>query len=119
MKYRLDYPMIAKRVKEARDAAHLTQAELAEQIDISTNSVAQLETNRMKTSLWTLVNIANAFHLDINYFLCEDSNQADEIDKLDLALNSRLQSLSNRDKAFLIHVIDGLKLYQGEEPPQV
>lgn len=119
MKYRLDYPAIAKRVKETREAAHLTQAQLAEKIDISANSVAQLETNRMKVSLWTLVNIANAFHLDINYFLCDDSSQADEIDELNLALNSRLQNLSARDKAFLIHVIDGLKLYQDEEPPQV
>lgn len=111
MKYILNYPLIAKRVKELRESAKLTQAELAEKIDISTNSVAQLETNRMKTSLWTLVNIANAFHLNIDYFLCEDSKQDDKINKLDLALNSRLYNLSDKDKAFLIHVLDGLKLY--------
>lgn len=111
MEYKLNYPLIAKRVKELRESAKLTQAELAEKIDISTNSVAQLETNRMKTSLWTLVNIANAFHLNIDYFLCEDSKQDDKINKLDLALNSRLYNLSDKDKAFLIHVIDGLKLY--------
>ena len=116
MEYKLNYPLIARRVREARDAAHLTQAELAEKIDISTNSVAQLETNRMKASLRTLLNIANAFHLDINYFLCKDSEQAEEIDELDLALNSRLHGLSAEDKTFLIHVMDGLRLYHGEEP---
>lgn len=117
MEYRLDYPLIARRVKETRETAHLTQAELAEKIDISTNSVAQLETNRMKVSLWTLINIANALHLDVNYFLREDSVQDDKTDELDLTLNSRLHNLSARDKAFLIHVIDGLKRYQRDTPP--
>ena len=68
-KYKLDYPFIAKRVKEVREAAKLTQAEFAEKIGISTNAVAKLETNRMTTSLWTLVNIANVLHIDINYSL--------------------------------------------------
>lgn len=114
--YKLDYPFIARRVKEAREAAHLTQAELAEKIDISTNALAKLETGRMKTSLWTLVKISNTLHLDINYFLWDNSKQAEEIDELDLALNSRLYGLSAEDKTFLIHVMDGLRLYHGEEP---
>ena len=68
-RYKLNYSFIAKRVKQAREAAHLTQAELAERIDISTNAVAQLETDRMHPKLQTLLNIANVLQLDINYFL--------------------------------------------------
>ena len=68
-RYKLDYSFIARRVKEARDAANLTQAELAERIDISTNAVAQLETDRMHPKLQTLLNIANVLQLDVNYFL--------------------------------------------------
>ena len=76
-KYKLDYRFIARRVKQAREAANLTQSELAERIDISTNAVAQLETDRMHPKLQTLLNIANVLQLDINYFLCsraEDTN---------------------------------------------
>lgn len=110
-KYNLDYPFIAKRVKEAREAAHLTQAEFAEKIGISTNAVAKLETNRMTTSLWTLINISNVFQIDINYFLCSSSEQLGEADELDLSFNSRLHSLSDKEKVFLLHVLEGLRQY--------
>ena len=39
--YKLDYPNIAKRIKKLRKSADLTQAELAEKINISTNAVAK------------------------------------------------------------------------------
>ena len=68
----MDYPAIARRVKEARRRAGLTQEQLAEQIDISANAVAKLENNLMNASLQTLVNIANALQLDMNDLLgCE------------------------------------------------
>ena len=41
-RYKVDYPLIARRIKAARKFAGLTQEQLAEQIDISTNAVAQL-----------------------------------------------------------------------------
>ena len=109
--YKLDYSLIAKRVKQAREAAHLTQAELAERIEITTNAVAQLETDRMRPKLQTLLNIANVLQLDVNYFLCSSSEQLGEADELDLSFNSRLHGLSARDKVFLLHVIEGLKQY--------
>lgn len=113
-KYELDYPLIAKRVKGAREQAKLTQAEFAEKIDVSTNAVTQLETNRMATSLRTLINFSNALSIDINYFLRGPSQQDDEIDELDLALNSRLHGLSAQDKTFLLHIIEGLKIYHSD-----
>lgn len=109
--YKIDYPFIAEQVKRVRDAAGLTQAEFAEKIDISTNAIAKLETNRMTASLRTLVNISNVFHIDINYFLRDGSGQLDENDELDLSLNSRLQGLSAKDKIFLLHIIEGLNQY--------
>jgi len=109
-RYKLDYPFIAKRVKEAREAAHFTQAQLAERIDISTNAIAQLETERMRPKLQTLLNIANTFHLDINYFLCDNEEKPCD-DEMDFSLKNRIQELSAKEKVFLIHVIDGLKTY--------
>lgn len=111
-KYKLDYSLISNRIKEGREAAHLTQAQLAESIDISTNAIAQMETHRMRPKLRTLLNIANVLGADVNYFLRDSINEFDvEDDEMDLALNARLRGLSSKEKAFLIHVIDGLKTY--------
>ena len=38
-KYKLDYHLIAKRIKDARKLSGLTQEQLAEKIGISTNAV--------------------------------------------------------------------------------
>ncbi len=110
-KYKLDHKAIAQRIKVARRAARLTQAELAEQINISTNAVAKLEANLMNVSLQTLINIANALDIDMNYLL-SDSETTDE--NTDMFLESLLAGLSMRDKAFLIHTINGLKAYNAE-----
>lgn len=109
-KYKLDYTLIAKRIKEARKVAGLTQEQLAEKIDISTNAVAKLENNLMTASLQTLVNIANVLNIDFNYLL-RDERGSQEDASFDVFLDGLLHSLSPKDKEFIIHVIKGMKLY--------
>lgn len=113
-KYKVDYPLIARRIKTARKLAGLTQEQLAEQIDISTNAVAKLENNLMTASLQTLVNIANVLHMDINDLLCEE-RPAEEESSQDAFLCGLIRGLSSADKDFIIHVINGMKLYQKTE----
>ena len=110
-RYKLDYQNIAKRIKEARKLANLTQAELAEKIDISTNAVAKLENNLMTASLQTLLNIANVLNIDINYLLIDEEQAGDGETSLDAFLDSLIHSLSQKDKEFIIHIVNGLKLY--------
>jgi transcriptional regulator with XRE-family HTH domain len=109
--YRLDYKNIAKKIKAARKSANLTQAELAEKIDISTNAVAKLENNLMTPSLQTLINIANILDLDINYLLKDDQTISKEETYIDMLLNTLISNLASKDKEFMIHIINGLKLY--------
>lgn len=113
-KYKLDYQMIAKRIKAARRAAQLTQAELAEKINISTNAVAKLETNLMSVSLQTLINIANVLDIDMNYLLSDNVDVNGNDENTDIFLESLIADLSMRDKAFIIHTINGLKAYNAE-----
>lgn len=113
-KYKLDYQVIAKRIKAARRAARLTQAELAEKINISTNAVAKLETNLMSVSLQTLINIANVLDIDMNYLLSDNTGTSSDDENTDIFLESLIANLSMRDKAFLIHTINGLKAYNAE-----
>lgn len=113
-KYKLDYQVIAKRIKAARRAAQLTQAELAEKINISTNAVAKLETNLMNVSLQTLINIANVLNIDMNYLLSDSNETNGNYENTDMFLESLIAGLSMRDKAFIIHTINGLKAYNAE-----
>ena len=106
--YKLNYPLIARRIKAARKMAGLTQAELAERIDISTNAVAKLENDLMTPSLQTLVNAANVLGIDFNDLLREESGHSSQ----DAFLNSQFRALSTRDKEFVLHIIKGLKLYR-------
>ena len=112
-RYKLDYHAIAQRIKTARKQAGLTQAELAEKIDISTNAIAKLENDLMTPSLQTLVNIANVLHLDLNNLLRNEDGHNNESSQ-DLFLIGLVQELTSKDKDFLIHVINGLKLYHAE-----
>ena len=113
-KYKLDYKEISKRVKAARKIAKLTQAELAEKINISTNAVAKLETNLMTASLQTLINISNVLDLDIDYLLFGESKDNNEPTNADVFLTNQIQKLSQKDKDFVIHIINGLKIYSNE-----
>lgn len=113
-RYKLDNQALAAKVRAARKAAHMTQAELAEKIDISTNAVAKLETNLMSISLQTLVNIANVLDIDLNYLLSAEESRNTAPDTSDMFLESMIHSLSIRDKTFVIHMINGLKAYNAE-----
>ena len=114
-RYKLDQRNIARRIKTARKLANMTQAELAEKIDISANAVAKLENDLMTVSLQTLVNIANVLNLDINYLLSDENEAEDGETSLDAFWDSLIRGLSKKDKEFVIHVINGLKLYRSAE----
>jgi transcriptional regulator with XRE-family HTH domain len=114
-KYKLDYKIISKRIKAARKLANLTQAELAEKIGVSTNAIAKLETNIMTASLQTLINIANVFKIDINYLLLEESEVSKEKTGVDVFFDNVIYNLSQHDKEFIIHIINGLKIYNADK----
>lgn len=111
-RYNLDYQVISSRIKQARKNANITQAQLAEKINISTNAVAKLETNLMTASLQTLINIANELNLDINYLLLDEAKMNPEMTNIDIYLDSLINTMSQIDKEFMIHVINGLKIYR-------
>ena len=108
--YKLDYHAIARNIKAARKQLCMTQAELAEHIEISTNAVAKLENDLMTPSLQTLVNIANVLHMDFNHLLSDRESKTEKTSQ-DALLSGLVSELSAQEKDFLIHVIRGLKLY--------
>lgn len=112
-KYKLDYHLISKRIKDARKLSGLTQEQLAEKIGISTNAVAKLENNLMTASLQTLVNIANILNIDMNTLFLQSTD--DTQSNLDEYLTNHIHGLSIKDKEFLVHIINGLQIYKLSE----
>ena len=56
----LDYKIIGKRIKEYRKKNKMTQAELAEKVEVDPTTISHIERAATKLSLPTLIGIANA-----------------------------------------------------------
>ena len=109
-RYKLDYELLAERIKAARKEKGYSQSKLAELADVSTNTIGKLEINYTTISLKTILNIANVLEVDINYLISVDipnSRQA-----TDLFIESLLCDFTEKDKQFLIQVISAMKAYK-------
>ncbi|MFQ9892135.1 MAG: helix-turn-helix domain-containing protein [Emergencia sp.] len=68
----LNFVEIGKRLKEGREALHLTQEQLAEQTDLSVTHISAIENASSGVKLQTFVNIVNALDLPIDWVLYGD-----------------------------------------------
>ena len=71
-----DKKYIAKKIKEYRLKKGLTQAELAEKIDIGTKQVSRIEVADFYPSLSTFLKIVETLYIDLNDF--QNKNPKDE-----------------------------------------
>ena len=98
---------IGKKIKNARLEKGYTQEALAEQIDISTDLLRNIENSRNIGSLPTLLNICNALGITPN-FLFSDLISTDTIKDCDSNLLDLINKLSNSDKTILKQIINYL-----------
>ena len=67
--YYIDYNELGRRVRVQRKQHHLTQEALAEQIDISDSFMGHIERGTRSVSLETLIKLANALNISVEYLL--------------------------------------------------
>lgn len=72
----INFRLIGRRIKESRLQQGVTQAELAEKIEMSETYISHIETARKKASLETLVRIANALGITADRLL--EGNQTND-----------------------------------------
>jgi len=65
----MDYVRLGQRVREERLKLNLTQAQLAEAVDISDTYVGQIERGERSLTLDTLVRVVNRLGISIDYLL--------------------------------------------------
>ena len=67
----MDAQKVGRRIQEARKARGLTQAELAQMVDLSTKYISNVECGFKTPKLNTFVAIANALQCDANQLLAD------------------------------------------------
>lgn len=98
------YYRVAEAMKAQRLSAGLSQAKLAEILEVPTNTYRNYETAANRLPLHTLVEVARYFNLSVNYFL--EYGQ-----KSELAMNKIVLELEDAD---VIHAVTDLQ-GMGEE----
>ena len=71
----LNFEQIGENLKKIRLSKNLTQEYIANMADVNTSHISNIENNRVKVSLSTLVQICNALDTTVDYILADEYNQ--------------------------------------------
>ena len=83
----MDYKRLGERIREERLRLHLTQAQLAEAVDISDTYMGSIERGDRSLTLDTLVRLVNRLGVTVDYLLADavpetDSNILDQFKQI-------------------------------------
>ena len=73
----MDYKQLGKRIREERLRLNLTQAQLAESIDISDTYMGAIERGERSLTLDTLVRLVNRLGVTVDYLLSDSVSDSD------------------------------------------
>ena len=99
----INFELISKRIKETRVAKGLTQEYLANASDVNVSHISNIENNRVKISLPTLVNVCNALDVTVDYILASEYTTSSSLDN---EVIKKLQSCSDEQKNKILKIMD-------------
>ena len=105
--YQLDFARIGEKIKEIRISQHLTQEYVANAADVNTSHISNIENNRVKVSLSTLVPICNALNTTVDYILADEYNLKSAV--LDEEILHELRSCPDELKEQILKIIKALR----------
>ncbi len=73
----MDYKRLGKRIREERQRLNLTQAQLAESVDISDTYMGAIERGERSLTLDTLVRLVNRLGVTVDYMLSDSVSDND------------------------------------------
>lgn len=73
----MDYKRLGERIRQERQRLNLTQAELAEAIDISDTYMGAIERGERSLTLDTLVRLVNRLGVTVDYVLSDSVSDSD------------------------------------------
>lgn len=103
----INFREIGRKLKETRTSKGLTQEYIANMADVNTSHISNIENNRVKVSLPTLVHICNALNVTVDYILSEEYTDTSSV--LDEEILRHLRSCTVKTKKQIIQIIEILK----------
>ena len=98
--------LLGKRIQKYRVESGRTAEQFAEQIDLSTSMIREIERGNRLPSLGTLVKIANELNVSTDELLCDSVNKSSYIVSSEISQN--LESLNAEDTSLVKNVIETL-----------
>ena len=103
----LDFIHIGQKIKEIRLSKGLTQEYIANMADVNTSHISNIENNRVKISLPTLVHICNALDTTVDYILSDEYNDA--ASAVDMMILNELKRCDKDTKERVLKIIQILQ----------
>ena len=100
----LDYLKVGTRIKKARIDRKLTQAELAEKLDLSNNYISSIERGNAIPSLETFISICNALNVTADMLLTDTIYMSNEYLKENIAI--KIDKCSKKNIRIIERFID-------------
>ena len=100
-----DLPGVGERLREAREAAGLSQAQVAKLMDLHRPTITEIENETRKITAGELKQLAEIYHVSVEWLMGEPST-ADN--KLKLAAR-KLHGLKEQDLETVMRIIDSFR----------
>jgi transcriptional regulator with XRE-family HTH domain len=101
----VDLPGIGGRLRQAREAAGLSQAQAAQLMELHRPTVTEIENETRKVSAGELKEFARIYHVSVEWLMGETSGVND---KIKLAAR-KLHGLKERDLETVMRIIDSFR----------
>ena len=88
----------AERLKTLRKQVKLTQAQIAEKLNISQQAYASWERGVKKPTQENLVKIAQVLNVSIDYLVGNSEEKSDELDNIELLFRMNSKGLTDEEK---------------------
>ena len=109
-----NYVIIGRRIRELRLEKRMTQADLAEKIDMSVTYMSHIETAKRKASLESLLRISNALEITMDRLLI--GNQPNAPAEYALDLSALLADCTSQEKRLLYIIAFSAKKFLRDNP---
>ncbi|MCI8527108.1 MAG: helix-turn-helix transcriptional regulator [Oscillospiraceae bacterium] len=103
----LDFCRIGKKIRDIRIEKRLTQEYIADMADVNTSHISNIENDRAKISLPTLVHVCNALDTTVDHILAEEYK--DPLSAIDQAILHELRKCDAATKERILKIVQILQ----------
>ena len=103
----INFERIGKRLKELRISKKLTQEYIANMADVNVSHISNIENNRVKISLPTLVHVCNALNTTVDYILADEYIQPSSV--IEQEILNELHSCTPEVQKQILKIVRALK----------